>query len=541
MVDTGKNEDDDLTSPKNTSSPIIDDTKNLSHDHSIIIEHEMTVAHVLRNYRPAVFWSIMVCMCTVMEGYDTILIPNFFAYPAFAQKYGSFDAGSGTYQLNVVWQIALGTSATVGAFLGIIANGYLSSWYGPKKVLLGALVALSFFISITFVAPTVEVLYIGELLCGLPWGIFASTAPAYSSEIIPLPLRGYLTTYTNMCFIIGQLTAAGVLESLLFVKGSWSYRGAFVLQWAWPAFIFPILLFMPESPWHFVRSGDLEQARESLKRLQSKSAPTDVNERLEVISRTNAMEKSISSGTSYLACFRGTELRRTEIACMAFAGQMFSGLSFASNSTYFYQQIGLSPKESYRLNLGGTGISLCATLFSWFFIMPYVGRRKIYLCGMISATILLFLMGSLNVKASQRPFAMAQVAITLIWTFIFQLSIGQLGWAIPAEIGSTRLRQKTVCLARNSYYLIDFFAKIIEPYFMNPMQLNLKGYTGFFWGITAFMTSVWTFFRLPETKGRTYEELDILFAKRVPANQFSSYNIVAPLGIQKNRADGLEP
>lgn len=73
---------------------------------------------------------------------------------------------------------------------------------------------LSAFIFITFFAPSQAVLLVGQLLCGLPWGVFATTAPAYASEILPLPLRVYFTSYTNMCFIIGQLIGAGVLSGL---------------------------------------------------------------------------------------------------------------------------------------------------------------------------------------------------------------------------------------------------------------------------------------------------------------------------------------
>jgi SP family general alpha glucoside:H+ symporter-like MFS transporter len=63
---------------------------------------------------------------------------------------------------------------------------------------------------------------------------------------------------------------------------------------------------------------------------------------------------------------------------------------------------------------------------------------------------------------------------------------------------------------------------------MNPQAWNLKGYTGFIWGGTCFGMFVWAYFRLPETWNRTYHELDILFAKRIPARQFAS-TIVDPL------------
>ncbi|KAJ3459089.1 hypothetical protein MRS44_015162 [Fusarium solani] len=135
------------------------------------------------------------------------------------------------------------------------------------------------------------------------------------------------------------------------------------------------------------------------------------------------------------------------------------------------------------------------------------------------------LIGGLNKKTENDSVAMAQAVLALIWTFVFQLSSGQLGWAIPAEIGSTRLRQKTICLARNAYAIANIVSGVLQPYFMNPTEWNLKGYTGFVWGGTSFFMFIWTYFRLPETKDRTFEELDLLFAKGVPARKFSTYNI----------------
>jgi SP family general alpha glucoside:H+ symporter-like MFS transporter len=62
---------------------------------------------------------------------------------------------------------------------------------------------------------------------------------------------------------------------------------------------------------------------------------------------------------------------------------------------------------------------------------------------------------------------------------------------------------------------------------MNPTEWNWQGKTGFFWAGTAALTGVWAYFRLPEARGRTYEELDIMFANRVPARQFSKYEVDA--------------
>ncbi|OBT82356.1 hypothetical protein VE02_08299 [Pseudogymnoascus sp. 03VT05] len=118
---------------------------------------------------------------------------------------------------------------------------------------------------------------------------------------------------------------------------------------------------------------------------------------------------------------------------------------------------------------------------SWFGIMPYFGRRKIYMSGAFTMSAILFIIRILGTKGNVMAVGYTQFALCLVWTFISQLSIGQLDWAIPAEVGSTRLRQ-TLCLARNAHYITDVVGGVLQPYFMNPTEWNLKDYKGFIWG-----------------------------------------------------------
>ncbi|KAK2602026.1 hypothetical protein QQS21_004453 [Conoideocrella luteorostrata] len=489
------------------------------------IEHALAPLEAVKAYPMAIFWTLMVSLTIIMEGYDTILIGNFYAYPTFAKKYGQFIDANGQHQLSAPWQAGLSNCAGVGAFFGTLLNGIIVDKFGQKRAIIGALMVLSAFIFMTFFAPNIIVLAVGQFLCGFPWGVFATSAPAYASEVLPLSLRVYLTSYTNMCFIIGQLIAAGVLSGLVHRTDEWAYRIPFAIQWVWPVILIPTLCFAPESPWHLVRKGRLQEAEASLRRLQRSNVDIDPKATLATIVHTNELELQITAGTKYQDCFKGVERRRTEIACMAFAGQVLAGSSFAYNSTYFFQQVGLDSDTTYKLNIGGNALALVGTLVNWIALMPYFGRRKIYLCGIFTMAMILFTIGVLNVWTKQDGFGLTQAALTLVWTFVFQLSAGQLGWAVPAEVGSTRLRQKTICLARNSYYVISVISQVLQPYFMNPEQWNLKGYTGFFWGSTAFLTFTWAWFRLPETKGRSYEELDWLFAKKTPTRAFAKAHV----------------
>ena len=101
---------------------------------------------------------------------------------------------------------------------------------------------------------------------------------------------------------------------------------------------------------------------------------------------TNNLEEQLSVGTAYWDCFKGFELRRTEIAMVVFGGQLVCGLCFAyaseyrrsvnrSNAntcsgTYFFQQVGLDTKAAYSLGVGANGLALFACFCNWFLLMP---------------------------------------------------------------------------------------------------------------------------------------------------------------------------
>ncbi|KAF0328422.1 maltose permease MAL61 [Colletotrichum asianum] len=503
-------------------------TKTVDEDvaEGLEFEHNLTFRQAFGIYYKAILWCLVISTCVIMEGYDQILVQSFFAYPQFQIKFGEYvGRGPTGYQLSAPWQAVLSNASGVGAFFGALLNGPLVSRFGHKAVLLGALISLSSFIFITFFAQTAAVLLVGQFLAGFPWGVFATTAPAYASECLPVILRVYFTSFTNMCFIIGQLIAAGVLRGFQSREDEWAFRIPFAVQWIWPTFLIPLVALAPTSPWHEVRHGRLDAAERSLRRLQVESPLADPKKALAAIVYTNKLEEELEVGTSYWDCLKKFELRRTEIACMAFIGQPLVGLNLGYNSTYFFERIGLPTATTYSLNIGTTGLALLATFLNWFILMPRFGRRRIYLTGTGVMMGVLLLIGILQIWGYHTGVGFTQAALCLFWTFVFQLSVGQLGWALPAEVGSTRLRQKTVCLARNAYYMVNVTCSVLQSYFINPTAWDLSGYTGFIWGGTCFCVLLWAFFRLPETKGRTYEELDVLFSQKISARKFESTNV----------------
>lgn len=495
-------------------------------------EHELTFSGAVKYHKKAIFWAIILSGTIVMEGYDNILISSFFGYPSFQKKYGvpvgEDENGEMQYELEGNWQSGLGGASSAGLVLGVFLNGYLTEKFGHRHVILVSLVVMSAFIFATFFAPNVQTLLAGQLLCGIPWGVFATMGPTYSSEVCPMALRGYLTAYVNMCWAMGQFVAAGVLQGLVDNDTQWGYRIPFAIQWVWPVPLFIMTYLAPDSPWWLVRKERHEDAVKAVKRLSSSAVHFKAHQQVALMIHTNKLEKEEQKLHShgfkgFFECFKGTNLRRTEISCITMAGQTLSGTAFAYSPSYFFTQTGLAASDAYKLNLGTTGIAFTGTFMSWFLINKF-GRRHIYVAGYTMLVTVLLIIGILDGPGESNPtIVWAQAGLCLVWVATYALTIGPLAFTIVAEMSATRLRSQTVALARNCYNIVQLISHIVEPYLINPTEANLKGRTAFVWFGTAFPTLVWAFFRLPETKDRTYEELDILFEKRLPARKFRKY------------------
>lgn len=148
-----------------------------------------------------------------------------------------------------------------------------------------------------------------------------------------------------------------------------------------------------------------------------------------MIQHTNEFEKSVAAGTSYLDCFKGTDLRRTEIACGVWMIQNLCGSAFMGyvriamlacpagappadprfasprQSTFFLQQAGVPVSASFSLSIGQYAIGAAGTVSSWF-LMSKLGRRPLYWGGLVVLTVLLIVIGGMgsiphsNVSAS---------------------------------------------------------------------------------------------------------------------------------------------
>ncbi|PVH69328.1 sugar transporter [Cadophora sp. DSE1049] len=493
-------------------------------------EHAMTLREAVKLYPKAIFWSMFLSMAIAMEGFDIALIGSFFAFPAFTQKFGKLQKDGVTYQIPAPWQAGLSNGARVGEILGLFLNGIIAEKIGFKKTMILTLVALSGFIFIPFFAQSIEVLEVGTILMGVPWGVFQTLTTSYASEVCPVALRGYLTTYVNMMWGLGQLIASGVLRSLLKRNDQWAYRIPYALQWMWPVPLIIGISMAPESPWWLVRKGRNDDARKALRRLTSTESETDIDNTISMMRHTNELEKEIGAGTSYWDCFKGVNLRRTEITCITWLIQSASGASMMGYAVYFFKQAGMDTDVAFDFSISLYAVAMVGVVIAWF-AMTYLDRRTIYLSGLSAMFVTLFTIGCVGLapQKSKGP-SFATGGLLLLFTLCYDITVGTVAYSIVTEMPSTRLRTKTIVLARNLYNVQGTINGVITPYMLNPSAWNWKGKAGFFWAGTCLVCLTWSYFRLPEGKGRTYGEMDILFEQKISARKFASA-VVDPFAV----------
>lgn len=447
--------------------------------------------------------------------------------PQFQRRYGQPLANNPEkYEIPAPWQAGLSNGAQVGEIIGLFLNGWISERIGYRKTVLGCLFFIACFITLFFTAPNIQTLLAAEILCGIPWGVFQTLTITYASEVCPIALRGYLTTYVNFCWGLGQEIGIGVLFSMLDRDDEWAYRIPYGLQWMWPVPLFVLIAFAPESPWWLVRKGRNEDAKKSLLRLTNASSNPDFDpdETIAMMVHTAALEEKIVAGSSYLDCFKGVDLRRTEIVCMVWAIQNLSGNAFSNYSTYFLSKSGLTTKQSYGFALGQYGINMVGVFGAWALMSWGVGRRNLYLYGLCGLFSMLLILGFLGLVHNDKG-PIATGSLMIVWSLFYQLTVGTVCYSLVGELSSRRLQIKTVVLGRNLYNIVGIITAVLTPYMLNEGEWNWHNFTAFFWAGLCFCCIIYTYFRVPEPRGRSFAELDMLFEKRIPARQFATTEV----------------
>ncbi|EMC94423.1 hypothetical protein BAUCODRAFT_35650 [Baudoinia panamericana UAMH 10762] len=303
----------------------------------------------------------------------------------------------------------------------------------------------------------------------------------------------------------------------------WAYRIILIIQFLIPIVMIVGGFILPESPRWLVRQGRAEEARKVLLLLRKDQQPADVDAEIAHLAAAEEQQKMFSAESTWLDCFKGPNLRRTAIAAGVQCLQNAQGNSFMANySILFLQAIGMT--DVYRILVLLYFTNMAASGFAFYFA-DKIGRRPLMF---VAASVMAICMCTVAGIVTRTPTTAGQngaLACLFIWQFVQAIGWSSCVWIVTAEVPSTHLRERTVTIATVSGFIVGVLVTYINPFMQNPGYGDLGGKVGFVYGSFSVVAAVWVALFLPEMKGRSLEELDELFAKKVPTFRFGAYKL----------------
>jgi len=300
-------------------------------------------------------------------------------------------------------------------------------------------------------------------------------------------------------------------------------------------------MLLPESPRYLLLKGRVEEARKSMGRLltQSPDSP-DVIDECNEVSEALRLEQTHGSG-SYLDCFKNNEDRngfRTWTGIMLHGWQQLTGINFIFYyGTTFFKSAGI--KNPFIITIIADVVNTATTIVG-IQLIDRVGRRRLLIIGAIGMCICEFIVAIVGVTAGNIQadgtvnLAAQRVLIAFVCVYIafFATSWGPVAWVVTGEIFPLSIRAKSMSLSVASNWLWNFGIGYATPYLVNKTTTGINGVKTanlgvkvfFIWGGTCVGCFFFTYFFVPETRGLSLEQIDLLYressiVKSVSANR----------------------
>ena len=432
--------------------------------------------------------SVVAALGGLLFGFDTAVISGTIN---FIQPYfGLSEAGLG-------WTVS---SLLFGCIAGVFLAGNAGDRFGRKKMLMVA--AMLFFVSAagSASAQTLAFFIVARLLGGLAVGIASILSPMYIAELAPAKYRGSLVSLNQLAIVIGILVAF-FSNYLLVGTGQNNWRWMLLVMAAPAILLFFSLFLVPESPrWLVARHQNDEALKVLLKTSGELSAPTELKEIQQTL---QSQEES-----SY------SELLSPKIRPLLFIGiilAVFQQITGINTIMYYAPKIFASVGQSSDLALLQTiaigGTNLIFTLVAMTLIDRF-GRKRLILFGSAGMT---FMLAGLSVL-----FFLKQTSGIMVLVFIlgyisfFAASLGPAVWVVTAELFPNRLRSKGMSIAIVSLWIACAIVTISFPIMLEKLS---GGITFLIFALICLANLLYVWRYVPETKGKTLEELERHFSR----------------------------
>ena len=454
-------------------------------------------------------WVIVSISATggLLFGFDIGVISG--AIPYFQKRFA----------LDNSWVELITTSGLVGAVIGAMFCGRVADILGRKKVILASAVVFAIGAIWSGLAPSAIDLLIARLFLGLAIGVSSFAVPLYIAEISPTKIRGTLVSMFQLLVTIGVLVsyfsdlAFAVPENDPRYNECWRpmlYVGAI------PAVIMFIgMIFLPETPRWLISKGREQKCREVLQKVEE---PELIEE---VISKMK--EEMLQDSGKWTEIFKPWLRSALMIAIGIMFLQQFTGI----NTIIYYRpkiflMAGFDGVKAAIMGSVSVGIALVIFTVVSLFMIDKLGRRKLFFIGLSGMIVALLALGFCfafhNILGNS--IKILTIGFILLYICFFAMSLGPLGWLIISEVFPLKVRGVGASIGSLANWLFNgvvafTFFKIIKGLTLSGSEITINGENlgnpaGAFWlyALVGIAGLFWGYFYLPETKGKTLEQIE---------------------------------
>ncbi|KAK1163360.1 solute carrier family 2, facilitated glucose transporter member 1, partial [Acipenser oxyrinchus oxyrinchus] len=431
----------------------------------------------------------------------------------------NYNVSLTTSQMTILWAVTV-SSKDFGGIVGALGVKGLADTFGRRNSILiaNALSVVSgSLMSLSQLCGSLGLIITGRLVFGLFCGLCMSLNPLYIQEVSPTALRGAFTIMSHVSFSLGILV--GMVMSLEEVLGNAQFWPLMLSLSVIPAVLqYLTLPFCPESPRYLlINRGQEEEAEAALRKLWGNS--------WDILTEINKMREEASQTQSKVTLRDFLCLRRylspISIIVAITLGAQLSGFNAIINySTDIFTKAGFS--QSQFLTLGTGVINVLFTVIS-VLLVERVGRRKLLLTGFMVGALCNILLTVSEATMHCIP-GMSYLQVLLVFSSIsaYELGPGPISWFIAAELFDQSARPFGMAFTCMLNWGGKFLCSLLYP----PLLNHMGAYVYLIFTAALCCSFTFTFFQLPETKGRTFDEI---------ASEFRQANRVVFLkGLQKD-------
>ena len=444
--------------------------------------------------------SVIAALGGLLFGWDWVVIGG--AKPFFERFFALKDPAL------VGWA---NSCALVGCLGGALVAGALSDRFGRKRLLIGAALLFAVTSVGNGLAPTFTIFIAWRILGGVAIGMASSLSPMYISEIAPAPMRGRLVAINQLTIVIGVFAAqiinwylvldlpAGASDE--FIRSSWfgqqGWRWMFGLTAAPAALFFVSMFFAPESPRWLVQNGRPAQARAVLTKVGG-SAYADA-----ALAETGATLAGEKGQRGRFADLLEPKMRKMLVLGVGLAVfQQWCGINVIFNyAEEIFRAAGYDISTVLQ-NIAWTGSVNLLFTFVALGAVDRRGRRPLMLLGAGALTLIYLALGGCYAAGVK---GLPLLLLVLAAIGAYAMSLAPVTWVVISEIFPNRIRGAAMSVAVGALWIACFILTYTFP------LLNARfGPAGTFWLYAAICAGgfVFIFAKLPETKGRTLEQIE---------------------------------